>query len=77
MGKSVNEYYAEKMKKLLEMQNGQKPAAVFAPQQASPKEKLEKASSQSTQKPRKQPQMPGREPVGAKEIGRASCRERV
>ncbi len=43
MGKSVNEYYAEKMKKLLEMQKSEKAPGISAPQNVSPKEKLQRA----------------------------------
>lgn len=43
MGKSVNDYYAEKMKKLLEMQGGEKKASIAPPQRVpSPKEKLDR-----------------------------------
>lgn len=57
MGKSVNEYYAEKMKKLLEMQNSEKTPAVFAPENSSPKEKLQRAANKDY-KAERAPQRP-------------------
>ncbi len=45
MGKSVNEYYAEKMKKLLEMQSPERsPEKLSAPEKLSPGERIRKAS---------------------------------